>query len=140
MGFVFSGEGSQKVCYISDISRMPSKSLSLLQAQVRLFFTGLIQMPNSCCHHLSHCYVFLITQGPLELLIVDALSIDKHATHYSVGQAVELCRVLRPTRALLVGMGSQLEHEQTNRKLRELMKEGIDVQLAYDGMVCEVDL
>lgn len=114
MGFVFGGNGTEKVCYISDISRMLPESLALIQAQ-----------------------------GPLELLIVDALAVGyNHPTHYSVEQAVALCRLLRPKRALLVGMGSQIEHYSTNKELQKLRdgEGGVNVQLAYDGQVCEVDL
>jgi phosphoribosyl 1,2-cyclic phosphate phosphodiesterase len=115
MGFIFGGEKKQKVCYISDISRMPPESLALIRAQ-----------------------------GPLELLVLDALALGfEHPTHFSVEQAVALCRELRPRRALLVGMGSQGPHDATNALLRRLLLEGeggLDVQLAYDGMVCEVDL
>mmetsp|Transcript_8429 Transcript_8429/g.14306 ORF Transcript_8429/g.14306 Transcript_8429/m.14306 type:complete len:114 (-) Transcript_8429:1622-1963(-) len=113
MGFIFGGQNKDKVCYISDISRMLPESLALIQAQ-----------------------------GPLELLIIDALAQGyEHPTHYSVEQAVEMCRTLRPRRALLVGMGSQIEHYSTNRELRKLLTtENLDVQLAYDGMTCQVDL
>ena len=97
---------------------------------------------------LPESLALLQAQGPLELLIVDALALDwEHPTHFSVEQAVELCRQLRPRRALLVGMGSQIEHHATNKELRKLLGEtkeegggGMDVQLAYDGQVCEVDL
>jgi phosphoribosyl 1,2-cyclic phosphodiesterase len=113
MGFVFSGDGTEKVCYISDISRMPPESLAAIRAQ-----------------------------GPLALLVVDALAVGfEHPTHYSVEQAVALCRALRPRRALLVGMGSQIEYHATNMELRGLLaSEGLDVQLAHDGLACPVDL
>lgn len=113
MGFIFGGRDKDKVCYISDISRMLPESLALIQAQ-----------------------------GALELLIIDALAQGyEHPTHYSVEQAIEMCRILRPRRALLVGMGSQIEHHSTNRELRKLLTtENLDVQLAYDGMTCQVDL
>lgn len=113
MGFIFGTQSGSKVCYISDISRMLPDSMDLIQQQ-----------------------------GKLSLLIVDALLQDKeHPTHYSVEQAVELCRLLRPKRALLVGMGSQLEHNSTNKRLRNLLsEEGLDVQLAHDGMCCDVYL
>lgn len=113
MGFVFGERLGEKVCYISDISRMPPESLALLKAQ-----------------------------GPLALLVVDALLLQNpHPTHYSVQQAVQLCRELRPRRALLVGMGPQVEHFAVNEQLRELLhEEGLDVQLAHDGLAVEVTL
>jgi len=112
LGFIFSGNGGAKVCYISDISRMLPESLAAIKAA-----------------------------GPIDLLVIDALAVNyQHPTHYSVEQSVALCRVLNPTRALLVGMGSQIEHFSTNEDLRRLMSEGLDIQLAYDGMTLDVDL
>lgn len=113
MGFIFGGKNKEKVCYISDISRMLPESLALIRAQ-----------------------------GRLELLIIDALAQGyEHPTHYSLEQAVEMCRVLRPQRALLVGMGSQIEHDSTNLELRKLLvSDGLNVQLAHDGLTCQIDL
>ena len=113
MGFIFGSQNIPKVCYISDISRMPCDSLEYIQKQ-----------------------------GPLELLIVDALKIGhKHPTHYTLEQAIDLCKLLQPKRALLIGMGPQIEHYSTNEMLKRLLAEdGLDVQLAYDGMTYEVAL
>lgn len=52
-GFLFGPEGN-KICYISDVSRVPPESMT-----------------------------FLRKQGPLQLLVCDALTRDrKHPTHF----------------------------------------------------------
>jgi phosphoribosyl 1,2-cyclic phosphodiesterase len=56
-------------------------------------------------------------------------------------EALELCRVLRPNRTLLVGMAATFDHNETNEKLKMLLhSEGLDIQLAYDGLNVEIDI
>ena len=56
-------------------------------------------------------------------------------THASLEQSIGLARRYRPRRTLCVGMGDELEHEATNTALRRLRRdEGLDVQLAHDGL------
>jgi phosphoribosyl 1,2-cyclic phosphate phosphodiesterase len=107
------GNNKAKLCYISDISRMLPASLHLIQSQ-----------------------------GPIDLLIVDALTTAfNHPTHYSVDQAIELCRQIRPKRCLFVGMGADIEDGEMNEILkRYLSEEGLDIQLAHDGLLVEIDL
>jgi phosphoribosyl 1,2-cyclic phosphodiesterase len=111
-GFLIGNQS--KLCYISDISRMIPSSLLFLQSQSSL----------------------------IDLLVVDALAIShEHPTHFSMDQAIDLCRQIRPKRCLLVGMGSEIEYEEVNQELRKyLQSEGMDIQLAHDGLVVEIDL
>ena len=90
----------------------------------------------------EHTLNYLKNQERLSVLILDALFINRnHETHYSIQQAVDLCRILKPKKAFLVGMSGEVDHEEINAMLRELLKEeGLDVQLAYDGMKIELDL
>jgi phosphoribosyl 1,2-cyclic phosphodiesterase len=110
-GYLIGNEA--KLCYISDISRMIPASLQLIQSQ-----------------------------GPIDLLIVDALSaVFNHPTHYSIDQAIDLCRQIRPKRCLFVGMGSDIEHGEMNERLKKyLLEEGLDIQLAHDGLLVDIDL
>ncbi|MEM6330540.1 MAG: MBL fold metallo-hydrolase [Planctomycetota bacterium] len=64
----------------------------------------------------------------LDVLILDALRPERHSTHFTLEQAVELVRELRPGRAYFTHMGHDLEHEATNAALPN----GMD--LAYDGL------
>jgi phosphoribosyl 1,2-cyclic phosphate phosphodiesterase len=68
----------------------------------------------------------------LELLIITGLRWEPHATHFSVGQALEVVKAVRPGRTLLTHICHRLEHEATNAALPT------GVELAYDGMVVEV--
>ena len=108
MGFLFGQ--TQKVCYLSDISRMLPKTLQMIQ-----------------------------DHGLIDLLIVDTIrmgpNLQPDGTHFCSDEAVSLCRQLRPTRTLLIGMASLIDHDEANDKLREILdKEGLDVQLSYDGL------
>lgn len=103
---------NEKLCYISDISRMIPASLQLIQQN-----------------------------GPIELLIVDALAISyRHPTHYSIEEAINLCRQIKPKKCLLIGMGSGIEYEETNNELKKYLNEGLDIQLAHDGLNVDIDL
>jgi len=90
----------------------------------------------------QHTLEYLKSQDTLSLLVLDSLFISRnHETHYSIKQAVELCRILKPKKAYLIGMSGEVEHEEINLKLRELLKEeGLDVQLAHDGVKLEFEL
>ena len=103
---------NERVCYISDISRMLPESLSIIMEQ------------------------------KIDLLVVDALCLTfRHPTHYSMEQAIELCRQIKPKRALLIGMTSQFDHDVVNADLKKLLiTEGLDIQLAYDGLCVEIDI
>lgn len=109
-GFLIGSK--EKLCYISDISRMIPSSLQLI-----------------------------IQNGPIELLVVDALAFSfRHPTHYSVEEAINLCRQVRPKKCLLIGMGSGIEYEEANKELKKYLEEGLDIQLAHDGLNIDIDL
>ena len=64
----------------------------------------------------------------LDVLILDALRPRPHVSHYSLDQAVEVARRLRPKRTYFTHMCHDLEHEATNAMLPAGM------ELAYDGL------
>jgi len=64
----------------------------------------------------------------LDVLVVDALRHKPHPTHFSLEEAIETARQLKPRRTLFTHMSHDLEHEATNRALPEGM------ELAYDGL------
>lgn len=110
MAFLFGS--ADKVCYISDISHMPQQSLDKI-----------------------------LEYGPITLLVVDCLSIYEHPTHYSLSQAVELAKIIKAKKTLLIGMSSSVDHEIQNEKLKELnVTDGLNIQLAYDGMAIDINL
>ncbi len=69
-----------------------------------------------------------LLQG-LDVLILDGLRHRPHPTHFSLEEAVEIARQLRPRRTLFTHICHDLEHEATNAILPPGM------ELAHDGMV-----
>jgi len=68
----------------------------------------------------------------LDLLVLNALRLKPHPTHFSLEQALEQIDELKPRRALLVHMTHDIEHVAINALLPE------QVRLAYDGQVVEI--
>jgi phosphoribosyl 1,2-cyclic phosphate phosphodiesterase len=64
----------------------------------------------------------------VETLVVDALRDKKHATHFTVAEAVEAIARIAPARAYLTHMSHDLGHAETNARLPR------GVELAYDGL------
>jgi len=64
----------------------------------------------------------------LDVLILDALRHRPHVTHFSLEQAIEVARLLKPRRTLFTHCSHELEYEATNAALPPGM------ELAYDGM------
>lgn len=77
-----------------------------------------------------------------ELLILDALRPTRtHGTHFTVEQAVDQVRRLRPKRTLLTDATHDIDHNSVNAGLAKLKdSEGLDIQYAYDGMEVEIEL
>jgi phosphoribosyl 1,2-cyclic phosphodiesterase len=109
--FAFIFGKRDRVCYISDVSRIIPETMEIIK------------------------------EKPVDILVIDALFKDRHYfSHYSLPQAIETIRIIRPKKAYLIGMSSELEHEKTNAELKELLKEGLDVELSYDGLSVDVEL
>jgi phosphoribosyl 1,2-cyclic phosphate phosphodiesterase len=64
----------------------------------------------------------------LDVLVLDALRPEGHATHFSLNEAIEVARELAPRQTYFTHMSHELEHEATNAKLPRNMA------LAYDGV------
>ena len=99
--------------YLSDVSRIPEATLRAL------------------------------TEGPpIDVLVVDALfKVRRHTTHFSLPQALDCARQLRARRTLLTGMSHEFDYVPDNEELRKLRdSEGLDVQMAYDGLTLKMPL
>ena len=67
-----------------------------------------------------------------ELIILDALRIKPHISHFNLDEALELLSELRPKKALLTHISHYMGlHNEVNKTLSN------SVQLAYDGQVVE---
>ncbi|BBN08925.1 phosphoribosyl 1,2-cyclic phosphate phosphodiesterase [Marchantia polymorpha subsp. ruderalis] len=108
LGFLFGKK--HRVAYISDVSRIPETTEQVISAAGDL--------------------------GPVDILILDSLyKSGPHNTHFCYEDSLAAVKRLRPRRAFFVGMTHEFEHERDNAELAEWsQREGIEVQLAYDGM------
>ena len=68
----------------------------------------------------------------LEVLIVDALRYTPHPTHFSVADALALIKEVRPRRAVLTNLHSDIDYDALGRELPD------GVVPAFDGMQIEV--
>jgi len=70
----------------------------------------------------------------LDVLILDALRLRPHATHFSLDEAIAAARQLAPKRTLFTHICHELEHEAIGATLPSGM------ELAYDGMKIPLEL
>lgn len=98
------------ICYISDVSDIPNETYQLLK---------------DC-----------------DLLIIDALRPDRSSsTHFGLPRALEEVRKIKPRRTLFTGMMHLMDHDIVNADLAKLKeKEGLDIELSYDGLRVPVSL
>jgi phosphoribosyl 1,2-cyclic phosphate phosphodiesterase len=68
----------------------------------------------------------------LEVLVLDALRVRPHPTHFSLDEAVETARRIGATRTYFTHMCHDLPHEATNARLPAGMA------LAHDGLILEM--
>ena len=64
----------------------------------------------------------------LDVLILDAVRLDPHPTHFGLYQALDVIEILKPRRAFLTHLSHHFEHEAINAQLPD------HVRLAYDGL------
>lgn len=64
----------------------------------------------------------------LDVLIIDALREEGHATHFGVREALDVVDRVKPRRTYFTHVSHHLEYEATNARLPE------GVELAYDGL------
>ncbi|XP_047327506.1 putative hydrolase C777.06c [Impatiens glandulifera] len=113
LGFLF-GERS-KVAYISDVSRF---------------------LP------VTENYISKSGDHQLDLLILDTLyRKGSHNTHFCFPQSLDAVKKLQPKRVLFIGMTHEFDHHKDNEFLAEWSRrEGIQVELAHDGLRIPIDL
>ena len=68
----------------------------------------------------------------LELMVIDALRPFPHPTHFSIPEAVEVARRLRPGLTLLTHLTHDVEYARISAELPP------GIELAYDGQVIEL--
>ena len=80
-------------------------------------------IPDETCNDLMN----------LKLLVIDALRFKSHPTHMTLDQSLRYIERLKPERALLTHISHDINHADTSGHLPE------NVEIAYDGLVVEVD-
>jgi phosphoribosyl 1,2-cyclic phosphate phosphodiesterase len=88
--------------------------------------------------YLTDCSAIPDESWPLvrgvDTLVIDALRDKKHATHFTVAEALEAIARIAPRRAYLTHMSHDLGHAETNARLPA------GVELAYDGLVLDASI
>jgi phosphoribosyl 1,2-cyclic phosphate phosphodiesterase len=64
----------------------------------------------------------------LDVLVLDCLRRETHATHFGLQDALNVIEQLQPKRTLLTHMSHNFDHEAINAELPP------GVELAYDGL------
>lgn len=64
----------------------------------------------------------------LDVLIIDALRDEPHATHFGIGQALDVVNRVKPRRTYFTHISHYLEYATTNARLPA------GVELSYDGL------
>lgn len=70
----------------------------------------------------------------VETLVIGALRLRPHPTHFNVDEAIDASRKIQPRQTYLTHVSHDLDYEQTNRWLPE------GVALAHDGLRVEIDV
>jgi phosphoribosyl 1,2-cyclic phosphate phosphodiesterase len=65
----------------------------------------------------------------LEILVIDALRYTPHPTHFTVADALNLIERVRPERAVLTNLHTDIDYDELTHRLPPR------VELAYDGLV-----
>jgi len=69
-----------------------------------------------------------------EILIINALRIEEHATHFNLAQALQLAKEISPKKTFLTHISHQMgKYEDVNRELPA------NILLAYDGLSIDFD-
>lgn len=76
------------------------------------------ELPKASMHHLQN----------LDILIIDALRYTPHPTHFSLSEALALIDEVKPRRAILTNLHSDLDYEKLRGELPP------NVEPAFDGM------
>jgi phosphoribosyl 1,2-cyclic phosphate phosphodiesterase len=69
----------------------------------------------------------------LDLLFLDAVRYEPHATHFHLDKALDVIRRVNPRQCVLIHLSHDYDHEKVNKELPDR------VSLAFDGMVTTVE-
>ncbi len=72
------------------------------------------------------------TLSGLDVLVLNALGFEPHATHFCLSESLAAIAALPPQRALLTHINHKFDHETVDRTLPD------NVELAYDGLTVDL--
>lgn len=116
-GYISNGYRFGNVAYVSDVSVIPEETYAKLKN--------------------------------LDILILDCLADERRTdhkpqvkvSHLFWEDSIEQAKKIGAKKTYFVGMCHRIEHHSANEKLRELKRiEGIDIEMAYDGLSIPIDL
>lgn len=122
------------------LHRIP-ESFDLFGLHVESFYVMHGQLPVLAFRFNDFAYVTDVNFIPdaakaklynLDLLILDAVRHQPHATHFGLYQALEVVAELQPRLALFTHLSHHFDHDRTNAELPS------GVALAYDGQTIEL--
>ncbi len=87
------------------------------------YLTDVSYIPASEYHKLDH----------LDLLVLGALRPQKHLSHFSITEAIEVAQSIKAKQTVFIHMAHQVLHARENAQLPQTM------QLGYDGMIIELN-
>jgi phosphoribosyl 1,2-cyclic phosphate phosphodiesterase len=97
------------------------------------FRIGSFAYLTDCNRIPDESWPLLTANGGVRTIILDALRNRPHSTHFSVSEAVDVVKRLGAERAYFTHICHELPHAETCAQLPR------GVELAYDGLVFEVD-
>ena len=118
-GWLFSqGSPRKSIAYLTDCSYIPEESIELLKSA-----------------------------GHIEHLVIDGLREEKHSTHFSFLEALQVAEKIRPRHTWLTHISHTRTHQEINALLaqyltelpvlNDIVKEGGSVSAAWDSLVLE---
>uniref|UniRef100_A0A7I4DFZ0 Metallo-beta-lactamase domain-containing protein n=1 Tax=Physcomitrium patens TaxID=3218 RepID=A0A7I4DFZ0_PHYPA len=121
LGFLF-GEKT-RVAYISDVSRIPTRTEHVISkeqgGQVDLLFvdTNGVGLPGGISHMAA---IAKYGAGQVDFLFLDSLYKETpHNTHMTFPESLKVIKKLQPKRAFLIGMTHEFEHDLDSKILAE---------------------
>ncbi|KAJ3113642.1 hypothetical protein HDU96_003111 [Phlyctochytrium bullatum] len=73
-----------------------------------------------------------------DVLVIDALKYEPHASHFGISQAIDACVRLSPSRAFFTGFSHKVDHETLLMELAQdpqLAAAGVHAEPGYDGQI-----
>jgi hypothetical protein len=107
-----------------------------------------VEEPSAPCLHLPFVYISdcsgmpeaslsLLVNATIEVFVIDVLFRVSHVAHYSLSEALDLVRQVKPKKTYITGVTCGLGlHDEVNAELALLKEtESLEVLLAYDGLM-----